>query len=596
MHPYLILIAGSCLICAICAGCVIANDPRRRPNQLAGLVLLSASFWAMCEIFWNLAVDPDIALWRMRLAALGWAFIGPLFFHLVVSGFRPGDRSLRRILPLLYGISAAAVLLTMTTDWMIPGVVSTRWGWGYQLGPGFFGFYLLTQCEVGASALIVVRDFRDHRSPAERRQGPWIALGMALPLMISTMTDVVFPWFGIQVPRLGTTSFAMMGLVAVWTLFRFGYSFMTPGTFAHEILATLPDGVALIKEHRIGSTNEGLVRLSGYSAEELSGMSIETLLIDDRLAPHRAALDQTRASIDAPIEERECQLAHAAGGQIPVSISASALGDRQGFPIGTVLVIRDLREVADLRSRLVMSGRLAAVGELAAGIAHEINNPLAFVRTNLSQLQGHWKTIGSQLDGIDDDEQLAEVLTDGREMIEESLEGVNRAAEIVRGVQGFSHQGGGTREAADLHLLLDSVIRMAATQFRDRARVESHYADLPPIYCAPQELKQVFLNLILNAGHAVGDSGLIRLQTEREGDAVAISVEDDGCGIAPEVLDRIFDPFFTTKPVGDGTGLGLGIAYQIVRSHGGEIRVDSRPGVGACFRVVLPLDGKGRAH
>ena len=89
---------------------------------------------------------------------------------------------------------------------------------------------------------------------------------------------------------------------------------------------------------------------------------------------------------------------------------------------------------------------------------------------------------------------------------------------------------------------------------------------------------------------------MIRVQTEREGDAVAVSVEDDGCGIAPEVLDRIFDPFFTTKPVGDGTGLGLGIAYQIVRSHGGEIRVDSRPGVGACFRVVLPIDGKGRAH
>ncbi len=592
MHPYLILVAGSCLICAICAGCIFANDPNRRPNQLAGLVLLSASFWAMCEIFWNLATDPAVALWRVRLAAVGWAFIGPLVFHLVVSGFRPGDRSLRRVLPLLYGISALALLLTTTTDWMIPEVVRTRWGWGYELGSAFLGFYLLTMCEVGASALIMLRDFRDSRSPAERRQGPWIVLGITLPLLISAMTDVALPLIGIQVPRLGTTSFAMMGLVAIGTLLRFGYSFMTPGRFAHEILATLPDGVALIKGHRISSTNEGLARLSGHSVEELSGMSIGTLLIDDPLALHGATPEQTTASI----EERECQLTHAAGGQIPVSISASALGDRQGFPIGTVLVVRDLREVADLRSRLVMSGRLAAVGELAAGIAHEINNPLAFVRTNLSQLQGHWKTIASQLDGIDDDEQLADVLTDGREMIEESLEGVNRAAEIVRGVQGFSHQGGGTREAADLNLLLDSVIRMASTQFRDRARVESHYADLPPIHCAPQELKQVFLNLILNAGHAIGDSGLIRVQTEREGDAVAVSVEDDGCGIAPEVLDRIFDPFFTTKPVGDGTGLGLGIAYQIVRSHGGEIRVDSRPGVGACFRVVLPIDGKGRAH
>jgi signal transduction histidine kinase len=278
-----------------------------------------------------------------------------------------------------------------------------------------------------------------------------------------------------------------------------------------------------------------------------------------------------------------------------VSISTSVRRDRQHFPLGIVLVVRDQRVVADLRSRLVTSARLAAVGELAAGIAHEINNPIAFVRTNLGQLQSYWKILGAEISHPGSIGEVTDLLREGQEMIDESLEGVNRAAEIVRGVQGFSHTGGGQREPADLNLLLENVLQMAAIQLRGRATIERIYADLPMLYCAPQALKQVFLNLIVNAGHAIGDRGEIRIRTESVANAIEISIEDDGCGIAPEIIERIFDPFFTTKPVGDGTGLGLGIAYQIVRAHGGEITASSTPGNGASFRVVLPLQDESEA-
>jgi len=133
------------------------------------------------------------------------------------------------------------------------------------------------------------------------------------------------------------------------------------------------------------------------------------------------------------------------------------------------------------------------------------------------------------------------------------------------------------------------VLHMAAAQLRGRATVERYYVELPAIACVPQELKQVFLNLIVNAGQAIADGGTIRIATETRGGFVTVRVEDDGCGIAPENLERIFDPFFTTKRVGEGTGLGLGIAYHIVRSHGGEIRVDSELGRGSRFRVKLPV-------
>ena len=129
---------------------------------------------------------------------------------------------------------------------------------------------------------------------------------------------------------------------------------------------------------------------------------------------------------------------------------------------------------------------------------------------------------------------------------------------------------------------------MAISQMQSNIRIERYYVKLPLVPCAPQELKQVFLNLIVNAGHAVEDGGTVSIKTEAIDSWVIIHVSDDGDGISPEIMDRIFDPFFTTKKVGEGTGLGLGIAYQIVKSHGGEITVDSAPGKGACFHVRLP--------
>jgi signal transduction histidine kinase len=162
---------------------------------------------------------------------------------------------------------------------------------------------------------------------------------------------------------------------------------------------------------------------------------------------------------------------------------------------------------------------------------------------------------------------------------------------VVRGVRGFAHGGSGEREPTDLNALLDDVLRMAHPQLKDRARVERAYGGLPPVPCNAQDLKHVFLNLILNAAQAIREHGTVRLRTQALPHEVVVYVEDDGAGIAPEILDRIFDPFFTTKKVGEGTGLGLGIAYQIVRNHEGEMEVDSSPGRGTCVRVRLPADG-----
>jgi two-component system NtrC family sensor kinase len=274
-----------------------------------------------------------------------------------------------------------------------------------------------------------------------------------------------------------------------------------------------------------------------------------------------------------------------------VTVVSRAVRDRQDNALGLVVSVRDLREVELLRSRLVDSDRLAAVGRLAAGIAHEINNPLAFVRANLSHLEGHWKRLREPLRRGEEipAAALRDLTLETDELIEESLEGVDRAAAIIRSVRSFAHAGTDAREPADLNDLLDQALVMAGPRLRGRIEVERDYAQLPLLTCSVQQMKQVFLNLLVNAVQALAEGGTVRLRTRSDLGFVEVEVEDDGPGMSDGVRTRIFDPFFTTKPVGEGTGLGLGIAHEIVRSHGGSIEVDSQPGEGARFRIQLPL-------
>ncbi len=292
------------------------------------------------------------------------------------------------------------------------------------------------------------------------------------------------------------------------------------------------------------------------------------------------------------VEEERAELADTGGCNVPVSVSAAPLCDRRGNAMGLVVVLRDLREIEELRRHVLIQARLAAVGELAAGLAHEINNPLAFVRSNLAQLERQWKAIAEP--GALPPEEYGATAEEGRELIEESLVGVDRAAEIVRGVRRFTHAGHLAREHADVNALLEDAIAILRPRLRppDLA-IELRAGEIPPVRCAPQELRQVFLNLLVNALDAVEARGRVDVSTWREGDAVVAQVRDDGCGMPPETLERIFDPFFTTKRVGQGTGLGLGIAWHIVEKHGGRIDVESSPGRGTCFLVCLPIEGGG---
>jgi len=576
MHPYVVVPILACTLTAATAVAVWTRDPGNRRVAPIAAVSALASVWAFCEIAWNLAGDAESALRWMRISALGWVPIGPAAFHALMVARDRDTRLVRAAIRAVYAASSALLIVAVTSPWMIADAVRTWWGWTPVPGPAMALQYAVTGGSVSAGLLLGW--IRDALPPEERRRVLAVRVAIGVPLVVASLTDVILPIFGVfDVPRLGTLSLALIGGVHVWSFVRYGDSILVPEGLTSRVLRTLPDGMAsLTMEGRVRAANERLAALLGVAPAALAGERFGSFLSVDVLDPPRE------------LRDLECRLLPANAAPVDVSLSTLLHRDRRGWPSGIVLIVRDLREVVTLRSRLLTSGRMAAVGELAAGIAHELNNPLAYVRTNLSVLGDHFRAIEKALAGHPAAGALAPVLVEAEEIVEESLEGMNRAAAIVRDVREFSHAGSGERCFADLRDLVQQSVRVARLQLPKDAEVELSLGELPAIECEPQRLKQLFLNLLVNAAQAVGEGGRIRVRGAIRDGAVELGFRDDGCGIAPEHLDRIFDPFFTTKPVGVGTGLGLAIAFRVVEEHGGRLEVNSEPGAGTEFRVWLP--------
>ncbi len=266
------------------------------------------------------------------------------------------------------------------------------------------------------------------------------------------------------------------------------------------------------------------------------------------------------------------------------------------------------RELQASHQQLLQSEKLASIGQLAAGVAHEINNPVGYVYSNLGTLQKYIDNLFQMLEGyerletlVSDKETLQAVQTlkqeldleylkeDVRDLVSESREGISRVKGIVQDLKDFSHVDEAEWQWADLAHGLDSTLNIVNNEIKYKAEVVKKYGDLPEVECLASQINQVFMNLLVNAAHAIEERGTITVRTGIEGDGAWVEVSDTGKGMDTETQKKIFDPFFTTKPVGTGTGLGLSLSYSIVQKHHGKISVDSESGRGSTFRVWLPL-------
>ena len=338
-------------------------------------------------------------------------------------------------------------------------------------------------------------------------------------------------------------------------------------------LATMDQPVFVLSlDRRVLYANDAAVREYGYSVEELTSMSLDVLVAS--AVPLRATDDVSRTPANVVIAEHVHRRRD--GSQFPATVALSFIRQDSGAPIGQVLSVRNLTAERRIAEQLKQSEKLAALGELVAGVAHELNNPLAGISA-FAQL-------------LLEEEELTDDQRESARLIKREAD---RAVSVIRDLLLFSRKTGPSTGPIDFNELVQLTLRLRAYSLRSSGVVVETHLDpgLPELAGDDQKLQQVILNLIVNAEYAMRRATTKRLviRTAHEGDMVVAEISDTGAGMSKETLQRIFEPFFTTKPAGEGTGLGLSVSYGIIEALNGTLTVDSALGRGTTFRIVLPV-------
>ncbi len=362
------------------------------------------------------------------------------------------------------------------------------------------------------------------------------------------------------------------------------------------------------------TANAAFVKLIGSSGNPLDSINFLDLLHEPGKRSHFLDLMSRQRMVEGwETMIRDCRGTHlhVLVNAAPLYATSRALEGWEGCVTDISMLKQTLEERDRLEDNLRQAQKLEAIGQLAAGIAHEINTPTQYVGDNLRFLKesfGEFSTLLEQL--VDTGGDPASKVLEAADFeylkeeipraLNQSLEGVDRVAKIVRAMKEFSHPAR-EKTATDLNRAIQSTVTVASNEWKYVAEIEMDLdINLPSVHCSPAEFNQVVLNIIVNAAHAISDvvgdggkgKGKIRVRTRPDGEHAVVEISDSGCGMPPHIQSRIFDPFFTTKEVGKGTGQGLAIAHNvIVDKHGGTIKVQSSPGAGTTFIIRLPIGG-----
>jgi signal transduction histidine kinase len=314
------------------------------------------------------------------------------------------------------------------------------------------------------------------------------------------------------------------------------------------------------------------------------------------------------ASLDRPARELLDALLGIAGliGATFAHQAATALTAHYAEKL-EALVLQRTAALEQAQTQLLQSEKMAAIGQLAAGVAHEINNPIGFVNSNVGTLTTYVNNLLKLVDSYEANEaqlpvaqrdalealkkqiDIAYLRDDIGKLLQESKDGLQRVTRIVADLKDFAHVEELEWQEGNIEQGLDSTLNVVWNELKYKAQVIKEYGHPPAIECMLPQLNQVFMNLLVNAAQAIDENGTITIRTGSVGEEVWVEIVDTGKGIPPEILPQIFNPFFTTKPVGKGTGLGLSVSYSIVKNHSGRIEVESKVGKGTTFRVWLPV-------
>jgi signal transduction histidine kinase len=567
---------------------VAGRADRSGLHRIVGLLLGLIAVWIVSMVLVTRVPDGPIHAVGVQLAFPPALFMSPMFLLAMTRYWRVGlfedNRSADAAVLVPFALLYVAFvtndhhgLVFAASDADIMSTRPAEWA-----GPLFWGFQVWTNVVAVAGLALCVRPAWVGPTRADRRRAVLLIAAALAPLIAHAA--YVFAWLSLDYP-LTPLALCATSLLLVAGIWRLNLLEVRPVVARKDVIEALPDGVVLTDaEQRVVDVNPAAAELLNLAPAAARGQSLAELL-----APIGA--DPATPPLSSLLDARESGRARVlAPGRRGFEVSAGRTGE--GEHAGHYVLVRDCTYESQREERLRQTQKLESVGVLAAGVAHEVNNPLAFLRSNLTWLAQQRRLPepepGASSQAIPEGDGLA----DFRSVVSECLGGIDRIGRIVESLLRFSRNAKEEFQPEDINEVLGDAIALANLESGHRLVLGTELAPgLPLVSGSSDRLVQVFLNILLNARHAVEGKldAEIAVVSSRGAETVEVSIRDNGNGIDPEVLERIFDPFFTTRSTGEGSGLGLSIAYDIVREHDGSLEVESSPGSGATFRVVLPV-------
>jgi PAS domain S-box-containing protein len=598
----------SALVYMFLAVFIFLKNPGSKLNRLCSVIFMAFVLWCLGKtITHNPHIPMEVAVYPMKFVIVGaWTFSGFILWFTLL--FIEKEKILDQKWPylLLFGIPIASIL-SQWVDGNVITYVQRPFGWGIAWQKTFLARALVINIfiTIVLSIALMLHFSAKSANPIKKKQARIIGISLFAGFLFGYGTNIIVPELTeIPFPDLAHNMALVWAIGLVYAMVKYNFLVISPAIAAENIISTMSDALFLTDpEGRIVTVNRATRNLLGYDNQELEKMDLSAIF-----SPN-CVLDSSESTVLGyeSFQNQEFELEDKNGECIPVSFSNSPLLGVDESLLGFVCIARDIteqkaaedavkkayRELKETQTQLVQSAKLASIGELAAGIAHELNQPLTVIRGNVQLVQRNLKGSGLEFRGL-------------QELFESVERNTTRMMRIINHLRTFSRQSETDFQEVAVNDIIKECFLMIGEQLRlHNIEVEMNLSDsLPKIEGDPNQLEQVFLNLITNAKDAIEDrrdsvgmhegsfiGDRIEIETSESAkfsNTIEIQIKDTGKGIDPRNRERIFDPFFTTKDVGNGTGLGLSISYGIVTKHKGEIDIVETDADGTKIRVLLP--------
>lgn len=581
MVDFIVIPLTAILVSAAFGAVGIAWDSDRRATRSMGVLFVCIGGWALVDLLTYMETDPTRALAWMRWVHLPPLMVGPAVLWVLAQTLPQSRRRLERHARLgavvCFVVGVSVVFLPGVTLGMVP---TDYGGWMPRYGPVSMVLIPMGMILPAYAAYEATRiEARAGHRETDTRRAWGLRISVVLSLLIVMPTEYILPLLEIPVPRLGAFGAAFAAAI-IWlaVLHETEDLLVTPRGVARALLEELQDGVALVGlDGMILSSNVRFAELANREGSTFLGTHLSNVIE----APFEALRDG--------IEDRESILRSTDGAQIPISLSSSIAKSRTGKAIGIVVVVRDRRQIDSLRAQLLSAGRLAAIGELAAGIAHEVNNPVAFIRSDLNLLQERVEEVRTRVLASSSHEDGAAVLDRVRLRVERALAGVARVAEVVVDVREFAHVGGAGQGGSDPATVIEGAMRLA--RMHRGEDVDLRVADVASSdrIDSGQELKQILLSVLRPLAEMTSKGGCIDVDLRTDEHTVTIGLS------ATPLSESIADVRNRFELLG-ASELGLASAGELLEQLEGRLSVDDLGAMGLRLEIEIPRFARGAAN